>query len=415
MSRLHRRTFLASSATGLVALSAGHAPRAGTSSRTSVLRDPAAHDCLFLTWQRDPTTTMTVQWIGPDAPGDTVQLCHFGFAGNRRRTARPVVRPFPGTHLKVFRAELSGLPPGAECSFCIGNDSPVYKFRTMPARATNVITFVSGGDCGVNDHAVATNILAARQEPQFALLGGDLAYDNGRSPEAFLAFLRNYSATMIDPSGRLIPLVACVGNHEVDGAIGARREAAPSFLSVFDGLFRDVSYAALDFGDYLSVILLDTGHLAPIAGAQTDWAERALRNREGRRHVFVANHVPAYPSARDPKDSGEGNRKHWCPLFERYRVDAVLEHHDHTYKRTHTLSGGLRDKNGILYLGDGSWGQLRAPAPLEKRPYLAAASKAYHLTVHRLEGDQRFHVALEESGRVADLCGSRGKRPARKG
>ena len=67
------------------------------------------------------------------------------------------------------------------------------------------------------------------------------------------------------------------------------------------------------------------------------------------------------------------------------------------------------------YLGDGSWGQLRTPGPIEKRPYLARLSKAYHVTVHRLEGDQRYHVALEESGKIADVYGSTGKRPARRG
>ena len=37
------------------------------------------------------------------------------------------------------------------------------------------------------------------------------------------------------------------------------------------------------------------------------------------------------------------------------------------------------------------------------------------MTVHRLEGNQRFHVALEETGKVADVCGSTGKRPAKSG
>jgi hypothetical protein len=315
----------------------------------------------------------------------------------------------------VFRSELTGLVPGCEYQFRVGNHPTAHRFRTMPTRATEPITFVSGGDCGVNPHAVATNALAAKQEPHFALLGGDLAYDNGQCPETFLAFLRNYSTQMIDPAGRLIPLVACLGNHEVDGTVGARRASAPSFLSVFGGLFRDTTYATLDFGDYLSVVLLDSDHIAPIAGDQTQWLGKVLREREGRPHLFAANHVPAYPSARDPGEAGVGNRTHWCPLFERHGVDAVLEHHDHTFKRTHALTDGVRDRNGVIYLGDGSWGQLRAPAPLEKRPYLASASQAYHLTVHRLEGDRRFHVALEANGRVADVSGSAGKRPARRG
>ena len=136
----------------------------------------------------------------------------------------------------------------------------------------------------------------------------------------------------------------------------------------------------------------------------------------------MVNHVPAYPSYRNAARqeasrwaTGDGNRKHWCPLFEKYRVDAVLEHHDHTFKRTHPLTGGLKDRYGVPYLGDGSWGKLRTPVPPEKRPYLAKVAKAYHMTVHRLEGEQRYHIALEETGRIADVYSTSGKRPARRG
>ena len=69
----------------------------------------------------------------------------------------------------------------------------------------------------------------------------------------------------------------------------------------------------------------------------------------------------------------------------------------------------------VLDLGDGSWGKLRVPKTPEERPYLAAVSEAYHMTVHRLEGEQRFHVALEESGKVADVCMTVSKRPAKRG
>ncbi len=117
---------------------------------------------------------------------------------------------------------------------------------------------------------------------------------------------------------------------------------------------------------YPSSVSFAAGHVAPIGGEQTDWLDSALAEREGRPHLFVANHVPAYPSYRAPEGgllsgkfgTGEGNRLHWCPLFEKYNVDAVLEHHDHTFKRTNPLKGGLKDKYGVPYLGDGSWGML---------------------------------------------------------
>jgi hypothetical protein len=41
----------------------------------------------------------------------------------------------------------------------------------MPAKANNTIHFISGGDCGINAHAIANNIQAARQDPMFAVIG----------------------------------------------------------------------------------------------------------------------------------------------------------------------------------------------------------------------------------------------------
>jgi hypothetical protein len=280
----------------------------------------------------------------------------------------------------------------------------------MPAKATDTIHFISGGDCGVNAHTVANNIQAARQDPMFAIVGGDLGYDNGRSVEISLAFLRNYSRQMVCRDGRLIPMVTCIGNHEVDGGYNKPRAKAPFYYALFDGLFPDTGYATLDFGDYLSLVLLDTAHTSPIEGAQADWLEKTLRARADHPNVMVVNHVPAFPSFRKMEGTqgktgtGEGNRKHWVPLFQKYRVPVVLEHHDHTFKRTKPLLDGLAHNNGVLYLGDGSWGRLRTPQAPEKLTYLAAASRDYHLSLHRIQGEERFHLALDENGRVMDVC-----------
>ncbi len=425
MPSVSRRTFLGSSLSGFAAaLSFGTPLSADDLSRLRWPQDASGENfapaSLFLTWQRDPTTTMTIQWVGRETAFETsVDYAPLDF--EIWLTAKTVTRPFPNTDMKVHRCELTGLTPGTEYRFQIGASPREYRFRTMPATATNTIQFVSGGDSGTGPHAIGTNILAARQEPYFALIGGDLAYDNGRSPETFLTFLKNYSRYMVDPRGRMIPMLACIGNHEVVGGYKAKRAGAPQFLSVFDGFFAETTYGVLDIGDYLSLVLLDTGHIAPIGGEQTRWLASALAERQDKAHLIVANHVPAYPSVRAAQGkngvvgTGEENRLNWCPLFEEFNVDVVLEHHDHTFKRTHPLKGGMKDKYGVLYLGDGSWGQLRAVSKPETRPYLAAVSAAYHMTVHRLEGDQQFHVAVEESGRVADVCMTTGKRPARRG
>jgi hypothetical protein len=427
---LSRRSFVAASALGLSSSLLFGQDRA----RVILPDDPAfVPATLFLTWHRDPTSTMVIQWVGTQGETSDPRIYYRpqvtasqvagwvghaplrGGFGNALQSfgwgiEPTVAKPYPKTDFKVFRAELTGLQPGTLYEFRIGRYSPLYRFRTMPRKATNTLSFVSGGDCGINQHAIMNNQQAARQDPMFSIIGGDLGYDNGRSVEVSLAFLRNYSKHMVTSEGCLIPLIPCIGNHEVDGGFDKPRGKAPFFYALFDGLFPDTGYNTLDFGDYLSLVLLDTGHTSPIAGEQADWLEKTLRARQDHPHVMVVNHVPAYPSYRsylatgkEKKGTGEDNRKHWVPLFEKYRTPVVLEHHDHTFKRTKPLLNGLMDNNGVIYLGDGSWGRLRAVKSPEQLSYLAKSSSDFHLSLHRIEGDNRFHLALDSNGKVMDV------------
>jgi hypothetical protein len=424
-----RRLFLGASVAGLASyplFGDEPKPEAKTPPNPKAVREDAAFQpaTLFLTWHTDPTTTMDVQWVG--VRGETADTTIYygptalGVLGPNFGWAKQpaVARPYPMSDYQVFRAELTSLAPETDYSFRIGKQSPTYRFRTMPAKATDVISFISGGDCGVNPAALANNQQAARQDPMFAIVGGDLAYDNGFSVATNLAFLKNYRRSMVGRDGRLIPLIAAIGNHEVIGGYAKPREKATFFYPLFDGLYPETGYATLDFGDYLSLVLLDTGHTSKIDGDQAEWLEKVLKEREDHPNVFAINHVPAYPSFRNPEaapvkgaevakpGTGELQRKHWTPLFDKHRVPVVLEHHDHTFKRTKPLLDGLPHDNGVLYLGDGSWGRLRSPKKADPLHVMAKTSDEYHLSLHRIQGKERFHLAMDKDGRIMDVARS---------
>jgi hypothetical protein len=130
---------------------------------------------------------------------------------------------------------------------------------------------------------------------------------------------------------------------------------APYFdsLFAFPGIPR---YNVLDFGDYLSWIILDSNHMDPIEGTQTQWLESTLKERSETPILLTTYHTPAYSSVRS-YSGGAAIREHWVPLFERYGLDIAFENHDHTYKRTFPLKEGkVVDEGGIVFLGDGAWG-----------------------------------------------------------
>ena len=69
MPSISRRAFLGASLTGLAAGRLFAQDKPAEATPKSLDDAPFQPSTLFLTWQRDPTTTMTIQWIG--ATGET--------------------------------------------------------------------------------------------------------------------------------------------------------------------------------------------------------------------------------------------------------------------------------------------------------------------------------------------------------
>jgi hypothetical protein len=360
---------------------------------------------VYLTWQSDPSTTMTVQWLSAEGvTGDEVRFAPAD--GAVWRTVAAALHPLPHSDRVVHVVELTGLEPGRDYRFRLGGLAGEYAFRTMPPDASRPVTFIVGGDAhrqGVLDERMFQT--AARQDPMFAVLGGDIAYAGGdpRRLGRWYEFLDVWQRCMVTSDGRLIPVVAAIGNHEVKGRYDETPDEAPFFYSLFPGIGRD-GRQVLDFGDSMSILLLDSGHTHQIAGEQAAWLEETLAARSGVPHLFVVYHVPAYPSVRRFNGGkSPAIREHWVPLFDRYAVDVAFEHHEHAYKRTHLLKGGVVDPEGVLYLGDGGWGATpRAVHPASKTWYLCRSESVNHVIVTTINGPARSHVALDSEGKVID-------------
>ena len=72
---------------------------------------------LILTWQQDPTTTMTIDWhTCPDADPSTVEYRKLGSDENWIRMAGDQ-HAFPFSERVIHRVELTGLSPDTEYQF----------------------------------------------------------------------------------------------------------------------------------------------------------------------------------------------------------------------------------------------------------------------------------------------------------
>jgi hypothetical protein len=292
------------------------------------------------------------------------------------KTAKAISTSLEGYNF--HKLTLSGLQPDSTTEFKI--DEKVYCFHTLPKTMSRPIRFVVGGDMYHDSLAPLkeTNCAAARTNPDFALVGGDIAYaaskySYGREDmNRWMEWVSAWTDTMITPEGHLIPMMAAIGNHDVNG----RYLQTPAQAKMFYTLFSK-GYQAITFGNYLSIIILDSGHTHPIAGQQTAWLKKTLEEIKTP-YTFALYHVPAYPSVRKMKAKMCPEvRTNWSPLFEAHKITAAFEHHDHTYKRTHPMKGGKMDPTGIIYLGDGGWGVDKARIP-RRASFLAKTAPERH-------------------------------------
>lgn len=384
--------------------------------------DPVA---LYLTWQRSPETTMSVQWITHlDREDDTIEYQKEGDTGWISAVGVHTQLP-EQTPYFIHMTELKNLEPSTTYIFRTGNDGEIYKFKTMPKDLSKPIKFVAGGDMYHDTLEVlhATNKQAAKTSPDFALVGGDIAYAAdklmsflprwshpyvdkwyGQKFERWLSWLIAWKEDMVTPEGLMIPMLPAIGNHDTSGRYDQTPAQAPFFYALFP-MPGSQGYNVIDFGNYMSIFLLDTGHTHPIAGKQAQWLAQNLSQRQTIPHKFALYHVPAYPSVHKFTEAvGAEVRKHWVPSFDAYQLTAAFEHHEHSYKRTYPIKKGIVDKTGVVYIGDGGWGvdKPRKPRHLDQKWYLANAISARHFILVTVEKSNHFAQAINSDGIIID-------------
>ena len=370
----------------------------------------------YLTWNQDPTTSMVVDWHADGLEPQTLQIRRKGTSS--WQTMESDVLPYPFSERKVHRVALLGLRPDTAYEIIFPGSEEVYYFRTMPSNLNEKsLKIAIGGDSmHQREWFEKTNRMVSFFEPDFIIIGGDMAYENGlpENIDRIYDWFEAYSNTLITADKRILPCVVAIGNHEVVGGYHSRNPGyeqtnsfreriAPYFYRLF-AFPGQPGYNTLDFGTYLSLIILDTEHSNPIQGVQTQWLAQTLKDREHVLHRIPIYHVPGFPSVRKYEDYTQTLvREHWVPLFEENGVRIAFENHDHAYKRTYPIRNLEVDQTGIIYVGDGSWGVAeREIHEVDNTWYLKKAQSVRAFTLLTLDGPQFSLISVDDEGKIID-------------
>jgi len=380
-------------------------------------------EALF-TWTDSPSTTLNVIWlVEEDDPTDfkwgkqggeinrnavikrqsfyekTLSFWGLALDVKNGRFSLPSLK---NADVEVCQVQLTGLAP--DTVYCVKLGKKEFKARTLPAKRPDRISFVTGGDMMHKPewHKDGVQAMASRS-PDFALIGGDLAYANGQDWKRWLDWIEIYADHARRPDGLSIPFVVAIGNHEVIGGYGQIPEKAPLFFNLFPFPQENDATYIIDMYEDLSVLVLNSNHTRPVED-QVEYIEQALSLRKTRKHLFALYHFPAYGIVK----GGLGNpisqsmRKHWTPLFDKYGLDAAFENDHHVYKRSKLIKGGKVDDSGTLYIGDGAWGVKTRGIGSEDLWYVEQASPTRHVIEVLIENNVRSYRAINHDQKVFD-------------
>jgi hypothetical protein len=369
---------------------------------------------LYLTYPDNPSTTITVNYqTQRPVKESTVRYdtkSHKRDRGGYTHQADGSTLQVPGLPVErtIHTITLRGLLPDTTYYFTAGSVQDGFteerSFRTVPS-GDEPIRFITGGDMDSTPRTQALLKQAAKKDPLFVVVGGDIAYANAdvQNYKAWDRWFSNWEKFMVAPDGRTIPVVAAIGNHETNKSESPDPKLRATFYFEYFGRQSELTYYERTFGANIALLVLDSGHIAPHDGAQKEWLRQTLEKNKDVRYRFAVYHVPLYPSHREFEgERSQLGRTHWLPLFDEYKLTAAFENHDHTLKRTHLLRDGKIALDGTLYIGDGSFGADPREIEGGLRWYEATASGTSHFWVVDVSTSGVTYQAIGKDGMTLD-------------
>jgi len=370
-------------------------------------------DRIILSWTGDPSTSQAVTWR---TSGDVAEgVGEIAVAGEgpvfvwkaQRVKAKTVSLEADLGPASYHTVEFTDLKPGTKYAYRVGNGKVFSEWShfTTAGDWDKPFTFIYVGDAqnDIKSHWSRLIRTAFTDAPKAAFIihAGDLINRANRDAEWGQWF---YATGFIH---RMIPCIATPGNHEYarpnpDAKRGLSVHWRPTFAFPEHGPkgLEESCY----FLDYQGarIIALNSNERQK---EQVPWLKKVLRQAKDR-WTIVTFHHPLYASA-EGRDNTE-LRNLWQPIFDEFRVDLVLQGHDHTYARsglmTHeNLPTGATTRSptaGTVYVVSVSGPKMYE---LEPRPFMKRAAEDTQLyQIIRVNGDQLRYQARTATGRLYD-------------
>jgi hypothetical protein len=276
-----------------------------------------------------------------------------------------------GTAVNWHEAHVCGLTPATTYYYQVGGGptgsevwSATQSFTTMPAAGSSITVGVFGDARDVDTVWQLVNTREKELAVNMTLIPGDVVLSGG----AEIEYQQWLDKVWKDPNnaGQFLTLgeqmiLPINGNHENDTAPSFANWAIPA-----DAQHQyPETYFSMDVGP-VHFVMIDDMYISQITGgsvpaeaqAQLKWLDAdlsaAVADRKNHPFIVALSHRGIYSTS---LHSGDGDvlavRGALAPMFDKYKVDLVINGHDHEYERSKPLHAG-NPATGAPVVGTGT-------------------------------------------------------------
>lgn len=308
---------------------------------------------IHLSWQQDPSRSLTVSWRTEARGQAFAEIRQTGAEEWRRVPATSARAPANGLFARrgVFhRAAFTGLAPDSEYEYRVSNDgraklptSAIFRTRTAPPSGPDAVfsfmflsdTGLTGRIDGLTEGTERIRDFIGRSDALFLVGAGDYAYGDGDSRFVFPGDAADEWFRQWQPVLSRLPLMAQYGNHET-----FLREGLSQWLPRFahPAGFGDGRAYSYDVGGAHFTAMFSPGDGFLPSKDLLDWLDDDLRRARAKgaawlivyQHDSLFGHGLSHPA--DPR-----LRSLLMPILQRHGVDLHLAAQDQNYERTYPL------------------------------------------------------------------------------
>lgn len=289
-----------------------------------------------------------------------------------------------------YQALLQGLQPNSIYQYRIITEKNKGTWHTLKTDGSGAFTALIFPDSQSSDYSgwqkLVRDAQKRHQAAELFINMGDLV-DNGQDASQWRAWLGS-----VEPFSAELAFAPVIGNHEAY-SLEWKMTPPKSYINLFavpeNGLRQyPRQFYSFDYGP-VHFTVLDTNFpevkewQPKLLEEELVWLEQDLAKSKARWKI-VLQHRDIFMYAFS-KESGRPERatffldfsRQLMPLYEKYKVDAVLSAHLHTYRRRMPLRNFAPAEDGITYIltgvagnvrypklwGDFAWDVARAPQP----------------------------------------------------